>query len=220
MSTAMTVMIAEDSVLLREGIVRLLEDCDFTVAGAYGDGDSLIAALPDSPPDLVIMDVWMPPTFTDEGLKAALAIRRSHPDVAVVVLSQYVEQAYVSELLGDSSGKVGYLLKDRVADVDEFVATLERVVAGGTALDPEVVAQLFSRSATDDPLTQLTPRERDVLAKMAEGLTNSGIAQALFVTDGAIEKHVSNIFAKLGLMPTDHDHRRVQAVLTYLESSQ
>lgn len=213
-----SVMIAEDSVLLREGLVRLLAECDFDVVLAVEEPRPLLEALDSSTPDLVLMDVRMPPTFTDEGLRAALEIRQKHPDVAVLVLSQYVEQAYASELLTSHAGKVGYLLKDRVADVVEFTQTLERVIGGGTALDPEVVAQLLTRAQNDDPLEQLTPREKDVLAKMAEGLTNGAIAEALFVTDGAIEKHVSNIFAKLGLYPTDHDHRRVQAVLKYLES--
>lgn len=219
MTEPTSVMIAEDSVLLREGIVRLLTDCDFDVLGAFEQGQHLIDQLPTQTPDLVIMDVRMPPTFTDEGLQAAKAIRQQYPNVAVVVLSQYVEQAYVGDLLGNGSGGVGYLLKDRVADVDEFVATLERVVHGGTALDPEVVAQLLSRKDHHDPLEKLTPREHDVLAKMAEGLTNTGIANELFVTEGAIEKHVSNIFNKLGLLPTTHDHRRVQAVLAFVDAA-
>lgn len=211
------VVLAEDSVLLREGLMRLLGDTGFEVVDAVGDAETFLRSVETHRPDLVVVDVRMPPTFTDEGVRAALVVRRQYPDVAVLVLSQYVEENYATELVAARSKGVGYLLKDRVADVREFVEALRRVAAGGTALDPEVVTQLLSRSRRRDPLERLTPRESEVLALMAEGRSNTAIAQALVVTEGAVEKHVSSIFAKLDLPPTEHDHRRVLAVLRWLE---
>ena len=211
----MRVMIAEDSVLLREGLGRLLADAGVEVAAAVGDAEAFLREVALAPPDAVVVDVRMPPTFTDEGLRAALVVRKRWPSVGVLVLSQYVEERYAAELLAvRTGGGIGYLLKDRVADVGEFVDALQRVAGGGNALDPEVVAQLLTRKA--DPLSPLTPRERDVLALMAEGRSNSAIAAALVVGPCAVEKHVNSIFLKLGLPPTDTDHRRVMAVLTYL----
>lgn len=212
------VVLADDSVLLREGLVRLLTDTGFDVVAAVGDGDAAVEAACEHVPDLVVMDVRMPPGFSDEGIRAALTIREKHPDMAVVVLSQYVEHGYASKLLSATGSKVGYLLKDRVADVTEFVDTLERVIAGGTALDPDVVAQLFAQTRPDDPIDQLTPRETETLQLMAEGLTNAGIADRMVISGGAVEKHVSSIFAKLELHTSTHDHRRVLAVLKYVES--
>jgi DNA-binding NarL/FixJ family response regulator len=214
----MRVVIAEDSVLLREGIVRLLEEQDCAVLAAVGDGNALLKAVGDHRPDVCVVDVRMPPTFTDEGLRAALVIREQFPEVGVLVLSQYVEERYASELIGGNPGGVGYLLKDRVADVDQFIDGLRRVGAGGAALDPEVISQLLVRSRRVDPLAVLSPREQDVLRVMAEGKSNAGIAQALVVGEGAVEKHISNIFLKLNLAPTDGEHRRVLAVLKFLES--
>jgi DNA-binding NarL/FixJ family response regulator len=214
----MRVVIAEDAVLLRAGLERLLAEGDFEVVGTVGDGPGLIAAAATSPlrPDIAIVDVRMPPTHTDEGLRAALEVRRLVPATAILVLSQYVEERYALELIGSNAEGVGYLLKDRVADVAEFLAAVRRVGEGGTALDPEVVAQLLGRRRRGNPLDALSPREREVLALMAEGRSNAAIAAELVVTDGAVEKHVSNIFAKLGLPATASDHRRVLAVLTYL----
>jgi DNA-binding NarL/FixJ family response regulator len=210
------VVIADDSVLLRDGLVRLLEDADFTVVAAVGTADDLLKAVADEVPDLCIVDVRMPPTFTDEGIKAALAIREEHPSVAVVVLSHYVEERYAAELLvGDTAG-VGYLLKDRVVEVGEFVDSVRRVVAGGSAIDAEVVSQILHRSKRARELERLTPRERDVLEAMAEGYSNRGIAEHLVISEGAVEKHISSIFTKLQLDPEDGVHRRVLAVLTYL----
>jgi DNA-binding NarL/FixJ family response regulator len=214
----MRVVIAEDSVLLREGLSRLLIEAGSDVVAAVGDGESALRVVDEHRPDIAILDVRMPPTHTDEGLRAALVIRRQWPDVAVLVFSQYVEERYALELLAGDTRGVGYLLKDRVADVVEFVDALRRVAAGGTVLDPEVVAQLLARSRRSHPLDKLTSRERDVLALMAEGRSNAAIAAALVVSDGAVEKHVSSIFTKLGLLPADTDHRRVLAVLQYLES--
>ena len=214
----MRVVIAEDSVLLREGIVRLLEEEDCVVVAAVGDGDALLKAVEAHRPQVCVVDVRMPPTFTDEGLRAALVIRGQFPDVGVLVLSQYVEERYASELIGGNPGGVGYLLKDRVADVDQFNEGLRRVAGGGAALDPEVISQLLVRSRKEDPLAVLSPREQDVLRAMAEGRSNAGIAQALVVGEGAIEKHISSIFQKLRLAPTDGEHRRVLAVLKYLET--
>jgi DNA-binding NarL/FixJ family response regulator len=212
------IVIAEDSVLLRAGLVRLLADGGAEIVADVGDADAALAAVEVHRPDIVVMDVRMPPTHTDEGIRAALTIRRRHPGVAVLVLSQYVEQHYATELLaGDTSG-VGYLLKDRVADVTDFVAAVRRVAGGGNALDPEVVSHLLSRARRRRPLDSLTPRETEVLRLMAEGRSNTAIASALVVSDGAVEKHVSSIFSKLGLAPTDSDHRRVLAVLRYLEA--
>ena len=215
----MRVVIAEDSVLLRAGITRLLEDAGLTVVAAVGDGEELLRAVTEHRPDVCVVDVRMPPTHTDEGLRAALVVRRSWPDVGVLVLSQYVEEKYATELLAGDTRGVGYLLKDRVADVDEFISALLRVAAGGAALDPDVVGQLLARSRRRDPLERLTPREQDVLKLMAEGRSNTGIASVLVVSEGAVEKHVSSLFAKLDLIPGDTDHRRVLAVLRYLEGS-
>jgi len=212
----MRVVIAEDAVLLRAGLERLLAEGDFEVVGTVGDGPGLIAAAAALRPDIAIVDVRMPPTHTDEGLRAALEVRRLVPATAILVLSQYVEERYALELIGSNAEGVGYLLKDRVADVAEFLAAVRRVGEGGTALDPEVVAQLLGRRRRGNPLDVLSPREREVLALMAEGRSNAAIAAELVVTDGAVEKHVSNIFAKLGLPATASDHRRVLAVLTYL----
>jgi DNA-binding NarL/FixJ family response regulator len=212
----MRVVIAEDAVLLRAGLERLLAEGDFEVVGTVGDGPALIAAAAALRPDIAIVDVRMPPTHTDEGLRAALEVRRLLPETAILVLSQYVEERYALELIGSNAKGVGYLLKDRVADVAEFLAAVRHVGEGGTALDPEVVAQLLGRRRRGNPLDALSPREREVLALMAEGRSNAAIAAELVVTDGAVEKHVSNIFAKLGLPATANDHRRVLAVLTYL----
>jgi DNA-binding NarL/FixJ family response regulator len=210
------IVIAEDGVLLREGLVRLLADEGHEVIASAGDALSLVEAVERERPDVCIVDVRMPPTFTDEGLRGALEIRSRWPGTPVLVLSQYVEERYATELLsGDSTG-VGYLLKQRVADVRDFLDALERVARGGTALDPEVVAQLLAR-ARQHPHDQLTAREREVLGLMAEGLSNAGIAQRLVVTEGAVEKHVTSIFQKLGLEPAETDHRRVLAVLRFLE---
>jgi len=211
-------MIAEDSVLLREGITRLLLDAGEDVVAGFGDADALLAALETDCPELVVLDVRMPPSYTDEGVRAALQIRERWPALGILVLSQYVEERYATELLAGDTAGVGYLLKDRVADVSDFLSAVRRVGDGGTALDPEVVAQLLARARRRDPLAQLTPRERDVLALMAEGRSNAAIAQALVVSDGAVEKHVSNIFTKLDLSPTEHDHRRVLAVLRWMEA--
>jgi DNA-binding NarL/FixJ family response regulator len=213
------IVIAEDSVLLRAGVTRLLVDAGEDVIAAVGDGDALLDAVERHQPDLVVADVRMPPTHTDEGIRAALEIRRRWPDVGILVLSQYVEERYATDLLAGDTAKVGYLLKDRVADVGDFVAAVRRVGAGGTALDPEVVAQLLARSRRRDPLDRLTARESEVLGLMAEGRSNGAIAQHLVVSDGAIEKHVRSIFTKLDLAPTDQDHRRVLAVLQWLGAS-
>jgi len=210
------VVIAEDSVLLRAGLIRLLAAAEIEVMAAVSDADQLLAAVPVHKPDLVIVDVRMPPSHTDEGIRAALVIRRQWPEVAVLVLSQYVEERYAADLLSANTSSVGYLLKDRVADVEEFVAALRRVADGGTALDPEVVAQLLVRHRSD-PLDRLTPREHEVLTLMAEGRSNSAIAQTLVITDSAVAKHINSIFAKLDLQPDDGDHRRVRAVLRFLD---
>jgi DNA-binding NarL/FixJ family response regulator len=212
----MRVVIAEDAVLLRAGLERLLAEGDFEVVGAVGDGPSLIAAAAALRPDIAIVDVRMPPTHTDEGLRAALEVRRLVPETAILVPSKYVEERYALELIGSNAEGVGYLLKDRVADVSDFLAAVRRVGESGTALDAEVVAQLLDRRRRGNPLEALSPREREVLVLMAEGRSNAAIAAELVVTDGAVEKHVSNIFAKLGLPATASDHRRVLAVLTYL----
>jgi DNA-binding NarL/FixJ family response regulator len=208
------VVIAEDSVLLREGLTRLLAEAGHDVVAAAGQAEDFLREVGRHQPDVVVVDVRMPPTFTDEGLRAALVVRGRWPAVGVLVLSQYVEERYATELLSDRPHGVGYLLKDRVADLSEFLGALDRVAAGGSALDPEVVSQLLARSR--HPLAALTAREREVLALMAEGRTNTAIAAALFVGEGAIEKHINSIFAKLGLAPADRDHRRVLAVLRYL----
>ena len=209
-------VVADDSVLLRDGVVRLLEDAGCDVVAAVGDGDALLDAVTEHAPELAIVDVRMPPTHTDEGIRAALAIRREHPEVAVLVLSQYVEERYATDLLsGDTTG-VGYLLKDRVVDVEDFVAAVRRVAGGGSAVDAEVVSQLLGRTTRSTELDRLTPREREVLGLMAEGLSNQGIAERLVVSLGAVEKHISNVFLKLDLDREDHAHRRVLAVLTFL----
>lgn len=215
----MRVVIAEDSVLLRAGLTRLLADADHEVVGTVGDADSLLDVVERHQPDLAVVDVRMPPTHTDDGLRAALQIRGKWPEVGILVLSQYVEERYATELLaGAATGGLGYLLKDRIAEVAEFLSGVARVGEGGTVLDPEVVAQLLARTRRRDPLDRLSPREREVLGLMAEGRSNTAIARALVVSDGAVEKHVSNIFTKLDLPPTEHDHRRVLAVLRWLES--
>jgi DNA-binding NarL/FixJ family response regulator len=211
------VAIAEDSVLLRKGLVLLLEEAGHEVVATAGDAEGFLRTVADSRPDACVVDVRMPPTFTDEGLRAALLVRDQWPDIGVLVLSQWVEERYATELIAGRPHGIGYLLKDRVADVAEFLDALDRVAAGGSALDPEVVAQLLARSR--HPLDNLTPREREVLALMAEGRTNAAIAATLVVGAGAVEKHINNIFTKLGLAPTERDHRRVLAVLRYLGTS-
>jgi DNA-binding NarL/FixJ family response regulator len=209
------VVIAEDSVLLREGLTKLLTDGGFEVAAAVSDADQLLRAVAEQRPDLAVVDVRMPPTHTDEGMQAALVIGRQYPGVAVLVLSQYVEERYATDLLSERTSAVGYLLKDRVAQVSDFLDALRRVAAGGTALDPEVVTQLLVRHR-DDPIDRLTPRELQVLGMMAEGRSNNAIVDALRVSHSAVEKYVSSIFAKLDLPPTDTENRRVLAVLKYL----
>ena len=213
----MRAVIAEDNPLLRDGISLLLADHGIDVVGAVDNADGAVAAVHEHRPDVAVLDVRMPPTHTDEGIKAALVIRRQFPDVALLVLSQYVEESYATDLLSEASSSVGYLLKDRVAHVRDFLDALRRVAAGGTALDPEVVAQLLVRRR-DDPLDRLTPREQQVLQLMAEGRSNTGIMETLKVSPSAVEKYVTNIFLKLDLPPTNTDHRRVLAVLKYLGS--
>jgi DNA-binding NarL/FixJ family response regulator len=212
------VVVADDSVLLREGIVRLLEESGFEVVGQAGDAEDLLRKVGAHKPDVAIVDIRMPPTNTDDGLRAAIAIRSSHPDTGVLVLSQYVEEAYALELVGDAAGGVGYLLKDRVADVERFVDSVKRVAEGGSALDPEVVSQLLGRARREDPLDALTPREREVLELMAEGRSNGAISEQLVITERAVEKHVTSIFSKLDLTPAAEDHRRVLAVLAFLRA--
>ncbi|HVK23088.1 MAG TPA: response regulator transcription factor [Actinokineospora sp.] len=214
----MRVVIAEDSVLLRVGVTRLLADEGIETVAAVDDGDSLLTAVTEHRPDLAIVDVRMPPSFTDEGLRAALRARAELPGLPVLVLSQYVEERYAVELLAGGAGGVGYLLKERVADVAEFVDAVRRVAGGGTCIDQEVIAQLMARGRRN-PIDLLTPREREVLGLMAQGLSNVAIAKTLTVSDGAVEKHVGNIFSKLGLEPSSEEHRRVRAVLTFLERS-
>jgi len=215
---AMRVVVAEDSVLLREGIARLLEDAGLEVVGQAGNADELMLKVRSYKPNVAIVDIRMPPTQTDEGLRAAKEIRDRHPGTSVLVLSQYLEPAYALELLSESAEGVGYLLKDRVADVPEFVAAVKRVGEGGSALDPSVVSQLVGRHRRDDPVSQLTPREREVLELMAEGLSNSAIAERLVVTERAVEKHVTSIFGKLRLGADSDTHRRVLAVLAFLRA--
>jgi DNA-binding NarL/FixJ family response regulator len=210
------VVIAEDLALLRDGLTRLLRDNGFDVVAAVRDGDALVHAVNLEQPDVAIVDIRLPPSFRDEGVRAALELRKRNPETAMLVVSQYVELTYATELLSDGRGGVGYLLKDRIMDVRDFVDAVRRVAGGGTALDPEVVAQLFS-SGKRGPLEKLTPREREVLGLMAEGRSNAGIAEALVLTVGAVEKHIANIFMKLRLPPSDTDHRRVLAVITYLQ---
>jgi DNA-binding NarL/FixJ family response regulator len=211
------VVIAEDSAVLRDGLVQLLTDRGFVVLRAVSDAVSLAGAVADEPPDVAVVDVRMPPTFTDEGLRAAIGLRREYPEVGILVFSQYIETRYAAELLAGGAAGIGYLLKDRVADVGDFVEALARVAVGGTALDPEVVTQLMGASRHNDVLARLSGREREVLALMAEGRTNSAVASSLVISEGAVEKHVANIFAKLELPATSTDHRRVLAVLRYLE---
>ena len=213
----MRVVLAEDSVLLREGVARLLEDQGFDIVAQTGTAEDLMLKVRSYSPNVVIVDIRMPPTHTDEGLKAAQEIRGSYPEIGVLVLSQYVEATYAMELLAESAEGVGYLLKDRVSDVGEFAAAVRRVGEGGSALDPAIVSQLVGRRRRDDPIDQLTPREREVLEHMAQGRSNQGIADQLVVTERAVEKHVTSIFAKLRLPHTSEDHRRVLAVLTYLQ---
>ena len=215
---SLRVVIAEDSALIREGVARIVEEAGGVVVAKVGDGPSLVEAVERHRPDVSVVDVRMPPSQRDEGLRAAIEARRRVPGTPILVLSQYVERQYATELLADRAGGVGYLLKDRVGDIREFVEALRRVARGGTALDPEVVAQLMARSRADDPLTRLTPREREVLAAMAEGRTNVGIAEKLHITEGATEKHIGNIFGKLDLPESPTDHRRVLAVLAWLGS--
>jgi DNA-binding NarL/FixJ family response regulator len=211
------VVIAEDLALLRDGLARLLRDNDLDVVAAVADGEALVQAVVEHQPDVAVVDIRLPPGFHDEGLRAALRARELVPGTAILVVSQYVEHAYAAELLADRGGGVGYLLKDRILHVSEFVEAVRRVAGGGTALDPEVVAQLFSRRREDGPLERLTPREREVLALMAEGRSNAGIAKVLVITVGAVEKHVQSILGKLDLLQSVSDHRRVLAVLAYLQ---
>jgi DNA-binding NarL/FixJ family response regulator len=212
-------VIAEDLALLRDGLTRLLRDNGIEVVAAVGDGDALVHAVTLEQPDIAIVDIRLPPSFRDEGVRAALELRQRNPNTAILVVSQYVELTYATELLSDGRGGVGYLLKDRIMDVAEFVDAVRRVAAGGTALDPEVVAQLFSRQSSG-PLEGLTPREVEVLGLMAEGRSNAGIAEALVLTVGAVEKHIANILMKLRLPPSESDHRRVLAVLAYLQDQE
>jgi DNA-binding NarL/FixJ family response regulator len=212
------VVVAEDLALLRDGLIRLLSAKGLDVVEAVDNGPMLLDALTRHHPDVAVIDVRLPPTFTDEGLRAALEARRRLPGLPVLILSQYVEQLYARELLSDRTGAVGYLLKDRIGDVDEFVDSVRRVAAGGTAMDSEVISQLLTRHGRDEPLAELTPRERQVLAMMAEGMSNLAIAGRLHVTDKAVGKHTNNIFAKLGLPPSDDHNRRVMAVLAWLEA--
>lgn len=215
----MRVVVAEDAVLLREGLIRLLEEFGIEVAAAADTGDGLIHAVSEHRPDVSIVDVRMPPTFTDEGLRAAVAARKLVPGAPMLILSQYVEVSYADDLLADSRGAVGYLLKDRVIDVEDFLTSLRTVAGGGTVFDPQVVSQLMIRRRRNDPLATLTPREREVLALMAEGKSNPAIGRHMVISDGAVEKHIRSIFAKLGLHAEDADqHRRVLAVLTYLRA--
>jgi len=217
----MRIVIAEDSAVVRAGLAEILADRGHEVVAAVGNAEDLLAAVDEHHPDVAVVDVRMPPSYTDEGLRAAIAIRHGHPKIGVLVFSQYIETRYTADLLGAAPGGaagVGYLLKDRVADVGEFVEALSRVAAGGTALDPEVVTQLLAASRRNDDLGTLTARERDVLALMAEGCSNTAIAGILVVSERSVEKHIGNIFSKLGLPPSDADHRRVLAVLRYLQS--
>jgi DNA-binding NarL/FixJ family response regulator len=214
----MRLVVADDSVLLREGLVRLLEEAGFEVVGQAGDAEDLLRKVRAHKPDAAIVDVRMPPTHTDEGIRAAQEIRAEQPGVGVLVLSQYVEEAYARELLADDAAGIGYLLKDRVSDIEMLADAVRRVAAGGSALDPEVVSGMLGRAREDDPLEALTPREREVLGLMAEGRSNSAIASELVVTDRAVEKHVTSIFSKLDLAAAAEDHRRVLAVLRFLKA--
>jgi DNA-binding NarL/FixJ family response regulator len=213
-------VIAEDLALLRDGLTRLLRDNGFDVVEAVADGEALVGAVLLERPEVAIVDIRLPPTFRDEGVRAALTLRERAPDTGILIVSQYVEQAYAAELLADGRGGLGYLLKDRIMDVDDFDAAVRRVGSGGTALDPEVVAQLLSRRRQDGPLASLSPRELEVLSLMAEGRSNAAIAARLVLTVGAVEKHVANILTKLRLPPSTEDHRRVLAVLAYLRATE
>lgn len=214
----MRLIIAEDSVLLRAGLERLLIDAGHEIVASLGTAEELVYKASSLQPDLAIVDVRMPPTFTDEGIRAATLLRAQHPDVAILVLSQYVEERYASELIATSTRGLGYLLKERVADVEEFLAAVDTVSQGGTALDPEVVSQIVVRSRKSDAIDALTGREREVLQLMAEGKSNSAIAKTMYISEGSVEKHVSAIFTKLGLLPAETENRRVMAVLRFLES--
>ena len=214
----MRVVIAEDLALLRDGLVRLLRDNDVEVVAAVDNGTELVEAVVAERPDVAIVDIRLPPTFRDEGLRAALEARQKVPQTGVLVVSQYIEQTYATDLLADGQAGVGYLLKDRIFNVSEFIDAVRRVADGGTALDPEVVVQMFSRRRKGSAVDDLTDREREVLSLMAEGFSNAGIAESLVLTVGAVEKHIANIFQKLGLTPSSSDHRRVLAVLAYLQS--
>jgi DNA-binding NarL/FixJ family response regulator len=214
----MRVVVAEDNTLLREGVARLLEDAGMQVVGRFEDADAMLAAVREDEPDVAIVDIRLPPTHTDEGLRAAAEIREHHPGTGVLVLSQHVELGLAFKLLADSVERTGYLLKDRIGDVGEFADAVRRVAEGGTALDPTIVSQLLSRKRDDDPLANLTPREREVLALMAEGSSNRAIADKLVISLRAVEKHVTSIFGALGLPSTGLEHRRVLAVLTYLRA--
>jgi DNA-binding NarL/FixJ family response regulator len=214
-----SVVVVEDLLLLRDGLIRLLSTNGMQVAAAVDTGPAFLEAVDAHRPDVAVVDVRLPPTFTDEGLRAAIEARRRRPGFPVLILSQYVEQLYARELLSDGAGGVGYLLKDRVGDVRQFVDAVQRVAGGGTAMDPEVISQILARRARRSPLAELTPREREVLSLMAEGRTNAAIARRLTVTTKAVSKHIARIFDKLGLEPSDDDHRRVLAVLAYLNSS-
>ena len=219
MSAPVRIVIGEDDVLMREGIARLLTEAGYEVVAQAGDADALLRKALAHHPDLVVADVQMPPGRGDDGLRAALELRRQRPEIGVLVLSQYYEDEYALELIGQQPEGVGYLLKERVGDVEAFVQAVARVAAGGSALDPEVVARMLGRRRASGPLDSLSPREREVLAAMAEGKSNHGIAEGLVVTDAAVEKHVTSIFHKLGLGPTQTEHRRVLAVLTYLRGA-
>ena len=219
MTTALRVVIGEDDVLLREGIARLLSDAGFDVVAQTGDADDFLRRTLAHRPDVAVVDVQMPPRHEDDGLRAATALRERLPETGVLVLSQFYEESYALDLIGDRADGVGYLLKERVADVSAFVDAVERVAAGGSALDPEIVARMLGRRRVSGPLDDLTPREREVLASMAEGKSNRGIAEALFVSETAVEKHVSRIFNKLGLGSSGTEHRRVLAVLTYVRNA-
>lgn len=212
----MRAMIAEDSVLLREGLVRLLAEHEIEVVGTADNADKLLVLVAHDPPDVAIVDIRLPPTHTDEGLRAAVSIRAQHPDVSVLVLSQYVEVPLAMQLLGDSASGVGYLLKDRVSDIKEFIEAVQRVARGGSAIDPTIVSALIAKQRNRDPIDRLTPREREVLALMAEGRSNQGIADEFYITLRAVEKYVSSIFTKLDLASTGSDSKRVLAVLLYL----
>lgn len=214
----MRIVIAEDQFLLRDGLTRMLEAHGIEIGGAVDNGDDLVAAVIADPPDIAIVDVRLPPTFTDEGIRAALAARKKVPRLPILVLSQYVEQLYARELMADGTGGIGYLLKDRVLDSAQFVEAIHRVAAGGTAMDPEVIGRLLARNTENDSVSALSPRESEVLGLMAEGRSNAAIAQRLVISEGAVAKHTASIFQRLNLQPSEDDNRRVLAVLAYLEA--